>query len=246
MTVRKKRIHGHDYWYEQKSIRAGQKVMTQHIKYIGKSSEVPISHRDISLGSMVEEAKYTHLRRAKKLYISGKDFIVCDVETTGFSPSRGDRLIEIAYQKYRINHDELQKTGNLCCFFVNPERSIPVKIQKLTGITNLHVRRGISQLEAKKRLNKDIKDHVVVGHNFLFDLRFLNYRNRNKISEDKIIDTIHLSRLYEEKKGLNISNSLDAMAAHLKIKGRTQKMHRAFVDIDITAKVFHRLMKVFI
>jgi len=38
MTVRKKYIHGYGpYWYEQKSIRVGSRVNTQHIRYIGKN-----------------------------------------------------------------------------------------------------------------------------------------------------------------------------------------------------------------
>jgi len=205
------------------------------------NSESTLSHN--ILPGIVAEQKYIHLRRAKKLISSCKDFVVCDVETTGFSPRYGDRIIEIAYQKYRIHDDELKKIGKTHCFFVNPGRSIPQVVQELTGITDAKVKDGVSQSKAKESFKKFLGDNIIVGHNFQFDLRFLNYRFRDKIKGDKVVDTLHLSKIYEERKDLDFSNSLDAVATELGVVGRVDGVHSASVDIDITAKIFHRVMK---
>lgn len=40
MTIRKKIINGNEYYYEQKSVRVGNKVKTEHVRYIGKINNV--------------------------------------------------------------------------------------------------------------------------------------------------------------------------------------------------------------
>ena len=59
-----------------------------------------------------------------------EDYIVFDLETTGFSPIT-DKIIEIGALKYQ--NDKLIDTFDV---LINPKTKIPEKITELTGITN--------------------------------------------------------------------------------------------------------------
>lgn len=56
-------------------------------------------------------------------------FVVVDLETTGHSPNKGDRIIEIGM----VTIDDGQIIDKYASF-VNPEQPIPAFISQLTGI----------------------------------------------------------------------------------------------------------------
>src|SRR5690625_5287055 len=58
-------------------------------------------------------------------------FVIIDLETTGNSPNKGDRIIEIGLVIYE-NGEIVDKYSQL----INPERHISRFISYLTGITN--------------------------------------------------------------------------------------------------------------
>ena len=59
-----------------------------------------------------------------------EDYVVFDIETTGFSPVN-NRIIEIGAVK--LENGQVLDSFNI---FVNPQRQIPEKITQLTGITD--------------------------------------------------------------------------------------------------------------
>ena len=63
-----------------------------------------------------------------------QDYVVVDIETTGGWAS-GDRITEIGAVRIR-NHEVIEEWHSL----INPQRSIPSHISRLTGITNDMVR----------------------------------------------------------------------------------------------------------
>src|SRR5690625_3934279 len=96
-------------------------------------------------------------------------FVVIDIETTGFSPDKGGRIIEIA--AVRVVHGVIKDKFHT---LVDPQLKIPAKITRLTGITNEDVKGQPTAIKVLPELYRFIGDGVVVCHNLSFDWnRFL-------------------------------------------------------------------------
>lgn len=110
--------------------------------------------------------------KAPKEYLR---FVGTDVETTGLRPEKGDRITEIALVivDFDIGTSAFQMRKSWSTL-INPERSIPAKVQELTSIK--------SAMVATKPVFKDVAPSVarvfesadcVVAHNFEFDGDFI-------------------------------------------------------------------------
>ncbi len=164
------------------------------------------------------------------------DYTVVDVETTGSSPSRGDRITEIA---------AVQVSGGAIVdefsSLVNPGRPIPPWIEDLTGITQAMVSDAPPFGEVAGLVRERLEGRVFVAHNVPFDWRFVADEMRRAASvapEGPRLCTLRLSRraLPElPRKGL------DAVARYygIEIDGR----HRAAGDALATASLLLRLLE---
>jgi len=159
------------------------------------------------------------------------EFVVFDVETTGFSKEI-DVCIEIGAVKVK-NGVIVDKFSS----FINQNVPIPKKITSLTGITD--------EMLVGKPLEKDvipkfyefIGNAVLVAHNSSFDVGFLKSAVRrvlpDKEVENTVLDTVELSRtLFTELK----SHKLNLVANHLGVK--LDNHHRAVDDAIATAEIF--------
>lgn len=111
--------------------------------------------------------------------------VVIDVECGGFNPNT-DALLEIAGVLLEIQGDGTLKPGESWRYHVQPFPGANLEPASLaiTGIDPFHpLRPAISEKEALTRLFKDVrramKDNdctraILVGHNAMFDLNFLN------------------------------------------------------------------------
>ena len=72
-----------------------------------------------------------------KMGLKDKNFVILDTETTGLSPHRGARLIEVAALRIR---DGVIDERDCYSELINPERPIPIFITRLTGISTRMVR----------------------------------------------------------------------------------------------------------
>ena len=96
--------------------------------------------------------------------------IVLDTETTGLSPEKGDRVVEIGCVEL-INHVPSQNTFQV---YLNPERDMDEGAQKIHGLTN-------EFLIDKPRFEEIAEDFIsyignskIIAHNASFDINFLN------------------------------------------------------------------------
>jgi DNA polymerase-3 subunit epsilon len=96
-------------------------------------------------------------------------YAVVDVETTGGSPQSGHRITEIAV--VRVADGEVQEVYET---LVNPRRSIPPQIMKLTGITMEMVRDQRDFSSVWGDVVAALRGHVFVAHNVAFDWRFVS------------------------------------------------------------------------
>lgn len=163
-------------------------------------------------------------------------FVVVDVETTGARPP-GDRIIEIAAVRVRGSRIEEEWST-----LVDPGRSIPWFIQRLTGIDG----RMTSAAPAFDRIVETFLEVLgggaFVAHNATFDWRFVNaelLRARGARLTNAKLCTVRLARrLLPHVRRRN----LDALA-HLfgiAVEGR----HRALGDARATARILQRLLDV--
>jgi DNA polymerase III subunit epsilon len=162
-------------------------------------------------------------------------FVALDLETTGSKPP-GDRIIEIGATKvidFQID-SHFQH-------FVNPGRSIPPFISRLTGISHEDLITEPHSREILPSFLDFLGDAVIVAHNAPFDHKFLQseiYEMLGVTLGNHVICTCKLARRilhFLPSKGLDaVTNFLS-----IPVNGR----HRALGDAEATAKIFVVFLK---
>ena len=94
--------------------------------------------------------------------------VALDLETTGLDPNK-DKIIEIG--AVRFNNRRIEDEWST---LVNPQRSIPEFITKLTGINNAMARTAPTIHEVRPDLEHYGEELLILGHNVRFDLSFLH------------------------------------------------------------------------
>jgi len=161
------------------------------------------------------------------------DFVVFDIETTGFSPTR-NRIIEIGAVKVSEG-----KIVDRFSAFVDPLVPIPYEIEKLTGITDDMVM-GAEQIDVVlPQFLAFCEGCILVAHNAQFDMSFIMENcDRQGISHDfTYVDTVGIARVFlpGQKK-----HTLDAVAKALGVS--LENHHRAVDDAEATAEIFVKLI----
>ncbi|MBB4823743.1 ATP-dependent DNA helicase DinG [Sporosarcina luteola] len=120
-------------------------------------------------------------------------YAVVDLETTGHSPARGDRIIQIA-----IVLIEDGKITRKYSRFVNPGRDIPMFIQQLTSISDEDVKDAPLFDDIASEVSALLEGKVFIAHNTDFDLSFLQSEfTRCRVNKwsGKKIDTVELAKI---------------------------------------------------
>ena len=166
-----------------------------------------------------------------------EEYVVFDIETTGFSPLN-DRIIEIGAVKL-VNGEITERFSE----FVNPEVPIPFEIEKLTGIKDEMVLSAQKIEEVLPRFLEFSKNAVMVAHNAGFDMSFIyaNAKRMNLSLKKTVVDTVGLARILLPD--LN-KYKLDVVAKALHIS--LENHHRAVDDAGATAEIFEAFIKMLI
>ena len=160
-------------------------------------------------------------------------YCVFDIETTGLEAGV-DAIIEIG--AVIVDHGKLCERYNS---FVNPRRSIPEKIQKLTGIDDSMVKNAPTIEQVLPEFLKFAGDAPFVAHNASFDTGFINIQCRRLElgSPRPALDTLALARqLVPELR----AHKLNHLTKHFQIE--LENHHRAVDDAIACA---HILLKLF-
>jgi DNA polymerase III subunit epsilon len=169
--------------------------------------------------------------------LSSLSFAVVDVETTGSRPDGGDRITEIAVVTVRDG-----RIADVYETLVNPERSIPAFITRLTNISWEMVRDKAPFREVCDDVLRVLEGHVFVAHNAAFDWRFVSAevaRTRGRELTGRRLCTVRLARrLLPQLR----SRSLDWVARHYDVEIEPGKRHRAAGDALATAHCLLRLL----
>ncbi len=162
------------------------------------------------------------------------DFVVFDIETTGFSPV-SSRIIEIGAVKVRGGTIEERFST-----FVNPQVPIPFEIENLTGIRDDMVMEYAGIEEILPGFLEFCRGCVLVAHNAGFDMSFImeNCRRLGYSQEFTYVDTMNTARILLPNQA---KHTLDAVAKTLKIS--LENHHRAVDDAECTAQIFVKFIE---
>ena len=158
-----------------------------------------------------------------------EDYVVFDIETTGFGPVN-DHIIEIGAVKVK-NGEIVDKYST----FINPEIPIPVHIENLTGINDDMVCDARKIDEVLPEFLEFCKGCVLVAHNASFDVGFISKKAEllNIETEFTVVDTVSMARVMLPQLS---KFKLDVVAKELGIS--LENHHRAVDDAGATAEIF--------
>lgn len=165
------------------------------------------------------------------------NYSVVDVETTGFSPQRGDRIVEIGVT--RLN-SQFQIEGTFETL-INPKRDVgPTSIH---GITAEMVCQAPVFSEVVPALLEFVDGSIIVAHNASFDIRFLNKEIERAGYEGCIVRHICTLELARNHIFELPSLKLPSLCAYLGINLKEQ--HCALADSEATATLLSILAQEF-
>ena len=161
------------------------------------------------------------------------DFVVFDIETTGFSPIK-NKIIEIGAVKV--------SDGKICdrfSCFVNPHTPIPFEIERLTGINDDMVADAEDIETVLPKFLEFCKGCVLVAHNASFDMSFIkeNMKRQEIVQKLTYVDTVAISRALLTDMA---KHTLDSISKKLNIS--LENHHRAVDDAEATAQIFEKFI----
>jgi DNA polymerase III epsilon subunit family exonuclease len=163
------------------------------------------------------------------------DFAVVDVETTGGGFAKGHRITEIAVVP--VVGGVVERPFST---LVHPGRSIPWRIQSLTGITDAMVASAPSFDAVAEALFDALDGRVFTAHNVSFDWGFVEgqlLEARGDAPRGPRLCTVKMGRALAPGLG---SYALDSLARHFRVG--IEARHRALGDALATARVLVHLL----
>lgn len=162
-------------------------------------------------------------------------FVVVDLETTGHSPKKGDKIIEIGMVTIEdgVITDQYKS-------FIHPEQPIPSFISQLTGIQDKDVQGAPLFDEIVDDVMSRLEGAYFVAHHVEFDLGFLNYAIQEVIGKQltmPVLDTVELARiLMPQAPGYKLGQ----LAEYFKVSHKDP--HRALADAFVTGEILLKLL----
>lgn len=196
---------------------------------------------DISLTDIISNTPKKIIRhKGNNLLIFPDEYVVVDIETTGFSPEYDD-IIEIALIKIS-NGNIVDKFSTLIkpiSTFLDDDYNeyyIDDFISELTGITNDMLMDAPEFSEVANQMLSFVSKNIVVGHNVNFDINFL-YDNLMKYTGSELnndyCDLLRISRkLFPDLE----NHKLKTLAKEFNIE--QPEVHRGLADCKTTFLCF--------
>lgn len=168
--------------------------------------------------------------------------IVLDTETTGISPAKGHRLIEIGCVELE-NH---VPTGRVYHEYMNPERDVEKGAFDVHGLSTEFLSDKPLFADLAVGFIEFIGDTPLIIHNAPFDMGFLNAELTrlnhpdlpNELPMDQAIDTLQIAR----RKYPGAQNSLDALCRRFGVDNSGREKHGALLDSELLAEVYLELV----
>lgn len=158
-------------------------------------------------------------------------FAVLDIETTGFSPQRGDKIVEIAIVTTDVQGNIVDKYETL----VNPNRDVSAThIHKITADM---VKNAPYIEDIMEDIIYHLNNKTIVGHNIEFDLRFINHEISKYLKKDIVIRGLCTLLLSRHLVPDLPARRLDAICEYYDIQ--EPEAHSAIGDCESTLELFN-------
>lgn len=167
-----------------------------------------------------------------------RHLVFLDTETTGLEPVEEHRIIELACLEMKAR----VLTGEQCRWLLDPQREIDPGAVEIHGITNAALKGQLLFAEIAGALIEFVRGSILVMHNALFDLGFINAELERAGYPEPIesvcagvIDTLTMARELHPGQ----SNKLDALCQRYKVDASAREAgHSALLDATLLAKVY--------
>lgn len=168
-----------------------------------------------------------------------KDYVVFDLETTGFSPYTNE-IIEIGAYKVKDG-----MVVDKFCTFVRPVQYIPLAVQNLTHIT-MDMVADCEPIETVIAEFYEFCERLpLLGHNLRFDYSFAVAKCKASGLDFTLnssrcgIDTCELARKYLKLRDNKLGTVSESMHINLEAK---ESFHRASYDAYVTKLIYDRFI----
>jgi DNA polymerase III subunit epsilon len=167
--------------------------------------------------------------------------IFLDTETTGLSPTTGDRILNLAC----VEMLSRKLTNNDFHCYINPERDSHEDALRVHGLTTDFLADKPKFPEIAQEFLAFVKDAEIIIHNAPFDVGFLDAELERaglpKFSTHvaKITDSLAMAKeLFPGKR-----NGLDALCERLGVDNSNRTLHGALLDAQLLAEVYINLTR---
>ncbi|MFF2481579.1 3'-5' exonuclease [Paenibacillus sp. NPDC058071] len=169
------------------------------------------------------------------------EYVVFDLETTGFYPTNGDEII--SFGAVLMKGTELYEKETFYSL-VNPKRRIPRAIVELTGLTNEMVQDAPDLMQVLHDFMEFIGKRLLIAHASGHDKQFLNaalWRTSKVNLNHRVLDTMLVAKWLEPKRA---SYALDDLLEEAGVP--ITERHHALEDSLMTARLWqsylHRIL----
>ncbi len=175
------------------------------------------------------------ISRDKSLKLFPNNYVVLDIETTGFNPKEHE-IIELS--AIRVENGQIKEEFSK---LVKPIGYLSGYISNLTGITLDMLKDAPSIKEVILDFKNFCSNSIVIGHNINFDLSFINtqmIQNYDMPFTNDYIDTLKIARKFLPSLP---SKKLGIIAAHFSFN--TEGMHRGLKDCIVTNMCYQKFIQ---
>jgi DNA polymerase III epsilon subunit-like protein len=166
-----------------------------------------------------------------------KIYCSLDIETTGFDPLK-EEILEVGFAFFKVSDKGLKITEEWTQVF-KPTKEVSPQILGLTGISKQEIENAPTFAELREFIQNKIGDAVIVGHNIIFDIKFLEAFGIKFSGQS--IDTLDLVQwLLPTHHSYNLENLMHTFGISHK------DAHRALADSKATIKLLEKLLQIFI
>ena len=170
--------------------------------------------------------------------------VFLDTETTGLSPEKGHRIVEIAAIAYDNRMPVPREEGGVFHERINPEREVEKEAFDIHGLDYAFLSDKPKFAAIAAALADFLRGNEVIIHNADFDQGFLDseFARTDVPPLEEIAAAVTCSLKWSRENNPNIrGHSLNALCEHFGVNNAARTFHSAMLDTELLAKVYFQM-----